>query len=115
MAYIRVSAYTDKLSVKPGDTLRVMASTDATDRVRAQLVQLIHGDEHPDGPGFIERPVASPIDREWPARKQYIQKGNCLRVADPQGRLAPTGPFTLHAYIFPTLLEAGRQVLLGRW
>ena len=45
MAYIRVSAYTDKLSVKPGDTLRVMASTDATDRVRAQLVQLIHGDE----------------------------------------------------------------------
>lgn len=40
MAYIRVSAYTDKLSVKPGDTLCVMASTDATDRVRAQLVQL---------------------------------------------------------------------------
>ena len=29
MAYIRISAYTDKLSVKPGDTLRVMASTDA--------------------------------------------------------------------------------------
>ena len=86
-----------------------------TDSVRAQLVRLIHGDEHPDGPGFVERPVASSIDREWPARKQYIQKGNFLRVADPQGRLAPTGPFTLHAYIFPTLPEAGRQVLLGRW
>ena len=115
MAYIRISAYTDKLSVKPGDTLRVMASTDATYSVRAQLVRLIHGDEHPDGPGFVERPVASSIDREWPACKQYIQKGNFLRVADPQGRLAPTGPFTLHAYIFPTLPGAGRQVLLGRW
>jgi N,N-dimethylformamidase len=115
MAYIRISAYTDKLSVKPGDTLRVMASADATDIVRAQLVRLIHGDEHPDGPGFVERPVASPIDREWLARKQYIQKGNFLRVADPHGKLAPTGPLTLHAYIFPTLLGAGRQVLLGRW
>jgi N,N-dimethylformamidase len=115
MAYIRISAYTDRLSVKPGDTLNVMASTDATDGVRAQLVRLVHGDERPDGPGFIERPVASLIDREWPARKQYIQKGSFLRVADPEGKLVPAGAFTLHAYIYPTLPGGGRQVLLGRW
>jgi N,N-dimethylformamidase len=36
-------------------------------------------------------------------------------VADPQGKLAPSGPLTLHAYIYPTLPDAGRQVLLGRW
>src|SRR5260370_3717295 len=36
-------------------------------------------------------------------------------IADPHGKLAPTGPLTLHAYIYPTLPEAGRQVLLGRW
>ena len=29
MAKIRISAYTDKLSVKPGETLSVMASADA--------------------------------------------------------------------------------------
>jgi N,N-dimethylformamidase len=57
-----------------------MASTDATYSVRAQLDAMIHGDEHPDGPGFVRRPVASSIDREWPARKQYIQKGNFLRA-----------------------------------
>ncbi len=115
MANIRISAYTDKLSVKAGDTLNVMASADATETIRAQLVQLIHGDEHPDGPGFMERPVASPVDRDWPVRKQYIQKGNFLRVADVDNKLAPTGPITLHAYIFPTLPDAGRQMLLGRW
>ena len=54
MANIRISAYTDKLSVKPGDTLNVMASAEATATVRAQLVRLLHGDEHPNGPGFIE-------------------------------------------------------------
>jgi N,N-dimethylformamidase len=115
MANIRISAYTDKLSVKPGETLRVMVSAEATETVRAQLVRLIHGDEHPSGPGYSERPVASAIEREWPASKQYTQKGNFLRVADPGNKLAPTGAFTLHAYIFPTTPEIGRQTLLGRW
>ena len=115
MANIRISAYTDRLSVKPGDMLQVMVSADATEVVRAQLVRLIHGDEHPDGPGFVERPVPSPIDRTWPARKQYAQKGNFLLVADSQNKLAPTDAFTLHAFIFPTLPDAGRQMLLGRW
>ena len=115
MADIRISAYTDKLSVKPGDTLRVMASVEGANTVRAQLVRLIHGDEHPDGPGFIEQPVVSPINQDWPARKQYIQKGNFLRIADAEDKLVPTGPITLHSYIFPTMPDAGRQMLLGRW
>ena len=115
MAKTRISAYTDKLSVKAGDTLAVMASADNTATLQASLVRLIHGDEHPDGPGFIEKAVASSIDREWPVRKQYIQKGNFLRVADPGRVLAPKDAFTLHAFVFPTLPEGGRQVILGRW
>ena len=84
MAKIRISAYTDKLSVKPGDTLQVMASADGTERVRAELVRLIHGDEHPDGPGFVEQKLPSEVEHDWPVRKQYVQKGNFLRVTDPQ-------------------------------
>jgi N,N-dimethylformamidase len=115
MAKIRISAYTDRLSVKPGDTLNVMASAEATETMRAQLVRLIHGDENPDGPGFIEQKVAASIEHDWPVRKQYIQKGSFLRVSADHDLLSPDGPFTLHAYIFPTLPEAGRQMLLGRW
>ena len=115
MAKIRISAYTDKLTVKPGDTLSVMVSADATPTVRAELVRLIHGDETPGGPGFIEQKVASPIERDWPVGKQYIQKGNFVRVADKQGKLASPGAITLHAYICPTLPASGRQVIMGRW
>src|SRR6185312_7382156 len=115
MAKIRISAYTDKISVKAGETLSVMASAEGTDRMHAALVRLIHGDEHPDGPGFIEEKVASPVERDWPVRKQYVQKGNFLRVADPKGQLAVTGAVTLHAYIFPTMPNDGRQAILGRW
>jgi N,N-dimethylformamidase len=115
MVKIRISAYTDKLSVKPGDMLQVMASADGTERVRAELVRLIHGDEHPDGPGFVEQKLPSEVEHDWPVRKQYVQKGNFLRVTDPQRVLAPDGAFTLHAYIFPTLPSGGRQAILGRW
>ena len=115
MAKIRIAAYTDKLSVKAGDTLTVMASADATDILQASLVRLIHGDEHPDGPGFVEEAIASPVERAWPVRKQYVQKGNFLTVADPGQVLAVEGAFTLHAFIFPTQPAGGRQVILGRW
>ena len=68
----------------------------------------------PDGPGFQEQesPHRSTATGRW---AQYIQKGNFLRVADRGQKLAPAGPITLHAYIFPTLPDAGRQMLLGRW
>jgi N,N-dimethylformamidase len=115
VARIRIAAYTDHLSVRAGDTLQVMASADATETLHASLVRLIHGDENPEGPGFVEQHVASAIDRDWPVRKQYIQKGNFLRVADPDSVLAPTGAFTLHAFVFPTLPGHGRQAILGRW
>lgn len=111
----RIHGYCDRISVKASDTLQVMVSAEGTERVQAQLVRLIHGDKHPAGPGFIERAVDASVNREWPVRKQYVQKGNFLRVSDPGNRLAIQGPFTLHAYIFPTLPRAGRQILLGRW
>ncbi|MGH7096913.1 MAG: N,N-dimethylformamidase beta subunit family domain-containing protein [Stellaceae bacterium] len=115
MAKSQVYGYSDKLSVKAGDTIAFMISAEGSAAVRAQLVRLIHGDEHPDGPGFLEEAVEAPINRDWPVRKQYVQKGNFLHVADPERVLAPAGPFTLCAYIFPTLPKAGRQMIMGRW
>ncbi len=115
MAKIRISAYTDKLSVKPGETLSVMASADAVSTVRAELVRLIHGDETPGGPGFVEQKIASDIEREWKVGKQYIQKGNFIRVADPSMKLTAAGPFTLHAFIWPSMPDSGRQTIMGHW
>ena len=115
MAKTRITAYTDRLSVKAGDTLAVMASADGTDTMRAALVRLIHGDENPAGPGFVEQAVSSDIERDWPVGKQYVQKGNFLRVTDPEAMLATKDAVTLHAFIYPTLPTDGRQAILGRW
>ncbi|MBL8332470.1 MAG: LamG domain-containing protein [Rubrivivax sp.] len=116
MAQIRIHGYTDRLNAKAGQALTAHVSAEGTTEVQAQLVRLIHGDEHPDGPGFIEREVDSPVNRAWPVQRRYVQQGNFLTVDDPQGRLdLSQGAFTLYAFVFATLPTAGRQVILGRW
>jgi N,N-dimethylformamidase len=115
MAKVQIWGYTDRLSVRPGEAIHFMVSAEATERVRAELVRLVHGDANPEGPGFVEQPVASQMEPEWTVRRQYVQSGNFLRVRDPDGALDLRSAFTLHAYIFPTLPTAGRQAILGRW
>ena len=116
MAQIKLFGYADKISVRPGETIDIHVSADGTETADAKLVRLIHGDEHPDGPGFIEEEIACEADGAWAVRKQYTQVGSYLSVADPDNKLALDGPITVFAFIYPGLPEAGlRQVILGRW
>jgi N,N-dimethylformamidase len=116
MAEIKVFGYANKISVKPGDEITFFAHADGTTVADARLVRLIHGDQHPAGPGYREEEIESPINGQWKVRKQYTQVGNFLTVDDPASNLALDGDFTLCAFIYPTLHGDGvRQALLGRW
>lgn len=116
MAQVRLHGYTDRLSVKAGETLTAHISGEGGATVRAHFVRLVHGDENPIGPGFIERELEHPVNREWPLHKRYVQQGNYLTVADAGNPLdLSRGSFTLHAFVRANLPTAGRQVLLGRW
>ncbi|MGD9711903.1 MAG: hypothetical protein AB7V46_07560, partial [Thermomicrobiales bacterium] len=70
MAQVKLFAYTDRISVKPGDRITFHVNADGTQAAEAQLVRLIHGDEHPDGPGFIEEEVDRPVNGFWDVKKQ---------------------------------------------
>lgn len=116
MAQIRLHGYTDPWSVRAGERIQAFVSVEGASGFDARLVRLIHGDENPEGPGFVEQQVPSAIDRHWPGQRQYVQQGNLLTVADTEGRLhLADRAVTLHAFVLPTLPEAGRQVILGRW
>ena len=58
MAQIKLFGYSDKISVRPGDRLQFHVNADGTETAQAQLVRLIHGDQHPSGPGVIEETKA---------------------------------------------------------
>lgn len=110
-----VTGYCEKLTLKAGETQQFMVSGEGVDRVSLQIVRLIHGDENPAGPGFLEREIAASCNGEIPVAHQFTQTGSFVEVADPAGRLSPVNGFTLHAFIWPTTVSKGRQGILTRW
>jgi len=115
MAEIKIAGYADQITVKAGDTIRFMASVEGTDSVKADIVRLIHGDEHPDGPGFIEEEVDTASNGHYQVKKQYVQVGSFVEMQDPNQLLELSGSFTLHAFIWPSAPHLHRQGILTRW
>jgi N,N-dimethylformamidase len=115
MATISITGYTEKVSVAPGETVEFKVSAENISTAHVEIVRLIHGDEHPDGPGFVEEVITSDVSGEISVAKQFVDVGNAVVVEDPENRLALTGPITIASYVFPTTPMKGRQVLLGRF
>jgi N,N-dimethylformamidase len=116
MAEQKLFGYADKISVKQGETITFHVNADGADLAEAQLVRLIHGDNHKSGPGFVEQEIAHPVNGSWAVKKQFTQLGNFLTVEDPGQHLKMDGSLTMFAYIWPTMPRKGmRQTILGRW
>ncbi|MBR1165108.1 N,N-dimethylformamidase beta subunit family domain-containing protein [Bradyrhizobium elkanii] len=116
MAQVKLFGYSDKISVKPGEVIQFYVNADGTEIAEAQLVRLIHGDQHPAGPGHVEQEIECPVNGHWRVEKQYTQVGSFLEAADTERRLALEGSFTVFAFVHPLWPQVGvRQCLLGRW
>ncbi|MAQ97672.1 MAG: N,N-dimethylformamidase [Gammaproteobacteria bacterium] len=116
MAEIKLFGYTNKLSVKPGENIDFHVSADGTQSADAQLVRIIHGDEHPNGPGYMDEEIESDLNGKWDVKKQFTQLGSFLRVNDPNNLLAIDGDFTVFGYINPSTPNTGaHQWLFCRW
>ncbi len=116
MAEVKIFGYTNKISVKQGESINFHVSADGINTASAQLVRLIHGDQHPDGPGFVEKEIDCLLNGEWEVKKQFTQLGSYLVVDDVSQKLNIDGSFTLFCYIWPSIPKKGlRQTLLGKW
>ena len=73
MAEIKIFGYTNKISVKQGEEIDFHVNADGTDVAEAQLVRLIHGDEHIDGPGFVEKEIDHEVNGAWNVKKQFTK------------------------------------------
>ncbi len=115
MANTRIFGYSDPLMVKAGQSVDFKISVEGSGEVEAQLVRLVHGDENPDGPGFLEEEVASSIPGSLQVKRQFTQIGSFSSASDPERRLDGLQEFTLFAHVYPTLLKAERQQIMGQW
>jgi len=110
-----VTGYCEKLCLKAGDTQRFMISGEGVTGVTLQIVRLVHGDENPAGPGFIEREIPAACNGAVSVSHQFTQTGSYIEVPDPQGLLAPQQGFTVYAFLWPTAPHKGRQGIITRW
>jgi N,N-dimethylformamidase len=109
-----IMGYSDKISVCPGETIRFMVSCEGEKAYRARLVQIIHGDTSPEGPGYKERAVKASFEGEYAARKQNIYSGSHV-VVPPNRLFNDLSSFTVQAFVWPTTPEKGRQTILALW
>ncbi|TDJ66639.1 MAG: LamG domain-containing protein, partial [Proteobacteria bacterium] len=110
-----LTGYCDRLSVKPGDDIRFMISGDGADTAEVQIVRLIHGDENPEGPGFIEVEIDATCNGSVAITEQYTQTGSYMEIDGDGARFDVGGSFTLHAFVWSTTPTKGRQGILTRW
>lgn len=115
MTNTRIFGYADPLNPKAGQSVDFMISVEGSQQVEARLVRLLHGDENPEGPGFIEKEVEVDLPHRLEVKRQYTQIGSFARCADPDSRLDGLGSFTLFAHVYPTLPKSERQMIMGRW
>ena len=110
-----IVGYADKLSVAPGERIRFMVSCeDGARDYGARLVRLLCTDDHPDGPGLVERAVKVDFEGTYQGRHQPLHAGSHIVV--------PCGPllqglsnFTAQAMIWPTRSDLERQTILAVW
>ena len=110
---MRIVGYSDRWGVAPGEQICFMVST-THERYNARIVRLFHGDPKPDGPGLKVRPVSTPIDGEYPGRRQPYQLGS-YGVVDPGPPVE--GALSVSAAVYPTTPGSGRQGIVtgGGW
>ena len=107
--------YTDPMSVAAGESLRVMVSSESGESTyRADLVRLLCGDDHPDGPGFREVEFGNPADAKYPARHQTTHAGSCVRV-ESCDMLDAINSFTVSLLVWPTRPVHRAEGLISRW
>jgi N,N-dimethylformamidase len=66
---LRIVGYTDRMSVAPGESIKVMVSCDGLETYDVELVRVIQGDINPDGPGYREEPIS--LDLGGPFKGRY--------------------------------------------
>ena len=112
-----LTGYADRLSVRPGETIRFHLSNATGADVEAKLARVVCADGNPAGPGILVEPVASIPEQCGPAGAERSPQGSYARIEDPV-RAFGAGSFSLTCLVYPTQpggrLAGARQAIASR-
>jgi len=110
---IPLIGYTDRLSVRPGETIDFKISSQTNEPVRAWLTRSISADPNPDGQGIVEWPQDAVFElMAFDAGDQAFASGSYI-ITDQAIACHPKAGFHLGATLFPTLLKSVPQIIIS--
>ena len=110
---VPLAGYSDRLSLRPGETIAFKVSSTSPESFTARLTRSISADPNPDGPGIVEEPVEGVFpERSFPSRFQPFFPGS-YGITDKALSLPTEKGFLLSALIFPTLRKPAHQTILS--
>lgn len=111
-----LTGYAHPLNAVAGGSVEFKLHDDEAGQAELQLVRLIHGDENPAGPGFVEVEVASNLPQSTAIGPQRTTKGSYARLQDGGPLFDGALPSaTIFAFIRPGIVGGARQAILGAW
>ena len=108
-----LTGYADRLSVRPGETIRFHLSNATGADVEAKIVRVVCADANPAGPGVLLEPVATAPVRCGSATEQRSPQGSYARIESPARCFGASG-FSVTCLVHPTRLAGTRQVIASR-
>ncbi|TDC53979.1 hypothetical protein E1212_04105 [Jiangella ureilytica] len=108
---MEIAGYVDQLSVRPGDTLKVMVST-GSPKFSSQLVRLAHDDDGSPAVDGRETSVPSTLDGSRLGRDQPIVTGSYV-LAVHEAPLELGADLLIHLFVQPTLVGPTDRTLIA--
>lgn len=106
----KLTGYGNRWGARAGGRIGFHVSSDADRSFDLRFVRIACADPNPEGPGYRETAMPTPIDGMHPGRFHDTRRGSHIRV---QQVVLPAGGLLLHATIWPTAPGAGQQVALA--
>lgn len=110
---IPLIGYSDRLSLRPGETIGFKVSSTANEPFTAWLMRSIGADPNPDGIGILEESVEGTFPMQsFPSRSQPFFPGS-YATTEKTLTLPTEEGFLISATVFPTLKKSSRQTVLS--
>lgn len=112
-ASIPIAGYSDRLSLRPGETIEFKVSSTSQQPYTARLSRSISADPNPQGMGVVEESMESIFpEMSFPSRHQPFSPGSYAISNEPLVLTTNDG-FILTAIVFSTLQKKQQQVVMS--
>ena len=107
----KLAGYRDKISVRPGDTVKFMVHSAEGASYQADLVRILHGNAEAGSPGLVFEEVPAEFSGKQSGQVQTIKAGSCAYV-DVELQAAALDDFSIGCAVYPTQANGKRQTIL---